>query len=96
MAASLKPDEFESMATLGDIPRHHGRVRPDDIALSFEGRNTTYGEFDRHTAQVAAALAKAAVKLIFPLLLFIFPALLIVLMGPALIKMYELFYFLAE
>lgn len=41
-------------------------------------------------------VAKAAVKLIFPLLLFIFPALLIVLMGPALIKMYELFYFLAE
>jgi acyl-CoA synthetase (AMP-forming)/AMP-acid ligase II len=62
MAASLKPDEFESMATLGDIPRHHGRARPDDIALSFEGRNTSYGEFDRHTAQVAAALAKAGVK----------------------------------
>ncbi|MBP6821813.1 MAG: type II secretion system F family protein, partial [Acidobacteria bacterium] len=36
-------------------------------------------------------VAKAAIKLIFPLLLFIFPALLIVLMGPALIKIYELF-----
>lgn len=35
-------------------------------------------------------VAKAAIKLIFPLLLFIFPALLIVLMGPALIKIYEL------
>jgi tight adherence protein C len=35
-------------------------------------------------------VAKAAVKLIFPLLLFIFPALLIVLMGPALIRIYEL------
>ncbi|MGH9845495.1 MAG: type II secretion system F family protein [Blastocatellia bacterium] len=36
-------------------------------------------------------VAKAAIKLIFPLLLFIFPALLIVLMGPALIKLTELF-----
>ncbi|MBL8172038.1 MAG: type II secretion system F family protein [Acidobacteria bacterium] len=36
-------------------------------------------------------VAKAAIKLIFPLLLFIFPALFIVLMGPALIRIYELF-----
>src|SRR5262245_46784265 len=36
-------------------------------------------------------VAKAAIKLIFPLLLFIFPALLIVLMGPALIKIWDLF-----
>ncbi len=36
-------------------------------------------------------VAKAAIKLIFPLLLFIFPALLIVLMGPAIIKLSDLF-----
>ena len=36
-------------------------------------------------------VAKAAIKLIFPLLLFIFPALLIVLMGPAIIKLADLF-----
>jgi tight adherence protein C len=36
-------------------------------------------------------VAKAAIKLIFPLLLCIFPALLIVLMGPALIKIWDLF-----
>ncbi len=41
--------------------------------------------------RVEEIVAKAAIKLIFPLLLFIFPALLIVLMGPALIKIYELF-----
>lgn len=41
-------------------------------------------------------VAKAAIKLIFPLLLFIFPALLIVLMGPALIRIYELFGFIGE
>ena len=34
-------------------------------------------------------VAKAAIKLLFPLLLCIFPALLIVLMGPALVKIYE-------
>jgi tight adherence protein C len=36
-------------------------------------------------------VAKAAIKLIFPLLLFIFPALFIVLMGPALIRIWDLF-----
>ncbi|MEY4167148.1 MAG: hypothetical protein RIR52_972 [Acidobacteriota bacterium] len=41
-------------------------------------------------------VAKAAIKLIFPLLLFIFPALLIVLMGPALIKLPELLGVTAE
>ena len=35
-------------------------------------------------------VAKAAIKLIFPLLFCIFPALLIVLMGPALIRIWEL------
>ncbi len=41
-------------------------------------------------------VAKATIKLIFPLLLFIFPALLIVLMGPALIKIYDLFGFINQ
>jgi tight adherence protein C len=40
--------------------------------------------------RVEELVAKAAIKLIFPLLLFIFPALLIVLMGPALIRIWEL------
>lgn len=34
-------------------------------------------------------VSKASIKLIFPLLLFIFPALLIVLLGPALIMLYQ-------
>ncbi|HKX26524.1 MAG TPA: type II secretion system F family protein [Blastocatellia bacterium] len=41
-------------------------------------------------------VSKAAIKLIFPLLIFIFPALLIVLMGPALIRMYELFSYMGQ
>jgi long-chain acyl-CoA synthetase len=48
--------------TLGDIVRHFGREQPDAIALSFEGRHTTYAEFDRHTNQVANALLSAGVK----------------------------------
>ena len=62
MAAALKPDEFEAMQTLGDIPRHHARQRPNDVALSFEGRDTSYAELDRHTSQVARALMAMGVK----------------------------------
>jgi len=36
-------------------------------------------------------VAKATIKLIFPLLLCIFPALLIVLMGPAITEISDLF-----
>lgn len=41
----------------------------------------------RRRQRAEEKVAKAAIKLIFPLLLFIFPALLIVLLGPALIKL---------
>jgi acyl-CoA synthetase (AMP-forming)/AMP-acid ligase II len=62
MAASIAREEFESMPTLGDIPRHHARVRGDRIALSFEGRLTTYAELDRQSNQAANALAAAGVN----------------------------------
>jgi len=48
--------DFDQMTTLGDIARYQARVRPDAVALSFEGRDTTYAAFDRHTNQVGAAL----------------------------------------
>jgi acyl-CoA synthetase (AMP-forming)/AMP-acid ligase II len=44
------------MTTLADIPRYQAEVRPNEVALEFEGRLTTFGEFDRHTSQVANAL----------------------------------------
>ena len=62
MAASLKPEEFDAMPTLGDVPRHHAAMRGGQIALSFEGRLTTYADLDRHTSQVANALIAAGVK----------------------------------
>jgi len=53
--------DFDQMTTLGDIARYHARVRPEAVALSFEGRETTFADFDRHTNQVANALIAAGV-----------------------------------
>jgi long-chain acyl-CoA synthetase len=48
--------DFDAMRTLGDIARYHAQHRPRDVALSFEGRETDYGTFERHTNQVANRL----------------------------------------
>lgn len=61
MAASLKPEEFDQMPTLGDLARHHGRVRGEKVATVFEGRVMTYADLDTHTNQVANALSAAGV-----------------------------------
>src|SRR5689334_22498002 len=62
MAASLRPEEFDLMPTLGDVPRHHARTRGEQIALSFEGRHTTFAELDRRASQVANALLTEGVQ----------------------------------
>jgi acyl-CoA synthetase (AMP-forming)/AMP-acid ligase II len=48
--------DFDQMPTLGDIARYHARERGADVALTFEGRTTTYGQFDALTNRVAGAL----------------------------------------
>ena len=48
--------------TLGDIARAHGKGRPDAVAMTFEGRTTTYGDFDAVTNKVAHALLRAGVE----------------------------------
>jgi acyl-CoA synthetase (AMP-forming)/AMP-acid ligase II len=48
--------------TLGDIPRSFAQSQPNATAFSFEGRDTSFLEFDRHTNQVANALIAADVK----------------------------------
>ena len=62
MAASLKPEEFDLMATLGDVVRHHGRTRGPQAALSFEGRETSYAQLDARSNQVANALMADGVE----------------------------------
>jgi long-chain acyl-CoA synthetase len=48
--------------TIADVVRVHGRMRPDAIALSMDGRDVTFGELDRRSSQVAQALRSAGVK----------------------------------
>ena len=62
MGASLKPEEFDAIHTLGDIARNHARVRGDRIAMQFEGRTTTFADLDRQSNQAANALIAAGVK----------------------------------
>ena len=59
---ALTSADFDQMPTLGDIARFHARKRPDAIALSFEGRDTTFRAFDLLTNKVANALAASGVK----------------------------------
>lgn len=55
VAATMDID-FDAMPTLAEVARYHARVRPDAVALQFEGRVTTYAEFQQRTNQVARAL----------------------------------------
>ncbi|HEX5379845.1 MAG TPA: fatty acid--CoA ligase [Phenylobacterium sp.] len=48
--------------SLGDVAREQARLRGDAVAFVFEGRATTYAEFDRHSNQVAHGLAALGVR----------------------------------
>ncbi len=48
--------------TFGAALRHHAAERPDAVALRFDGRVTTYAEFDAHADQVANALIAMGLK----------------------------------
>jgi acyl-CoA synthetase (AMP-forming)/AMP-acid ligase II len=54
--------DFDRMRTLGDVARYHAEARPDETAFSFEGRDTSFATFDRHTNQVANALIAAGLS----------------------------------
>ena len=54
---------FPEIETLGDAPRFHGAHRGDQAALLFEGRRTTYAQFDGNTSRVANGLLAAGLKL---------------------------------
>jgi long-chain acyl-CoA synthetase len=54
--------DLSQMPTVGDIPRYHAKERPNAVAQSFEGRETTFAALDKHTTQVANALFAEGVK----------------------------------
>lgn len=62
MAASLRPEEFDLMATLGDVARHHARERGDQVALSFEGRETTFAQLNDNSNRTTRALVAEGLK----------------------------------
>ena len=47
---------------LGDVARKNAAIRGDAVAAHFEGRDTTFAEFERHTNQVANGLIALGVE----------------------------------
>ncbi|WP_371231865.1 fatty acid--CoA ligase [Pseudomonas sp. QE6] len=54
--------DTEYLATLPSAIRHFARERAGAIAYAFEGRDTTFADFDRHTDRVAQALLADGVR----------------------------------
>ena len=52
----------EDISTVGDISRYHGKTRPQDAAIYFEGQRLSYGDLDRRTNQIANALLADGVR----------------------------------
>jgi len=52
----LEAVSIAHVSRVGDIVRHHGKTRPDRVAIHFEGQHITYGELDRRTNRVANGL----------------------------------------
>ena len=55
-------DAVSTFRPFPDITRDFAKTQPGRIALSFEGRETTYADFEKHTNQVANALLAAGVE----------------------------------
>jgi len=51
-----------TIPTLAAVTRHHAARRPDKIAMSFHGSDTTYGALDRLASRVANGLIAAGVR----------------------------------
>ena len=54
--------DYDVVRTLGDIVRFHALRRAQSIALTFEGRNTTWAAFESGTDRVANALHAAGCR----------------------------------
>lgn len=51
----------QNWKTIADIPRTFAELQPDKVAFSFEGRHTTFAQFEQNTNRVANALLAAGV-----------------------------------
>jgi acyl-CoA synthetase (AMP-forming)/AMP-acid ligase II len=60
--AMLEVESLAGIVTVGDITRHHARIRPERVAIHFEGQHTTFGELDRRANQVANGLIAEGVR----------------------------------
>jgi len=47
---------------MADIPRVHARLRPDRVALHFQGRDTTYAQLDERASRIANGLVALGLK----------------------------------
>ena len=54
--------DTQAMPHVADIPRVQAERRPDEVALWFEGRTTTFAELDARSNQVANGLLAAGVQ----------------------------------
>lgn len=52
----------KEIIVLADTPRFHARARPDDVAMIFEGRKTSYRELDIFSSQVANGIISSGAK----------------------------------
>ena len=76
----------------GRGPRHGATlIQADQFGTSIAKALRVHAETlrTRRRQQVEEQAAKTAVKLVFPLVFFIFPSLFVVALGPAMIKMME-------
>jgi acyl-CoA synthetase (AMP-forming)/AMP-acid ligase II len=61
MQQTVPAAQASGMRVVADIARHHGKTKPNDIALIYEGRKTTYAALDRRTNQVANGIIAAGI-----------------------------------
>ncbi|NBC21216.1 MAG: long-chain-fatty-acid--CoA ligase [Alphaproteobacteria bacterium] len=54
--------DLEQIATIADIPRVQATRRPEQVALWFEGRETSFAALDARSSQVANGLIKAGAR----------------------------------
>ncbi len=51
----------QEIGSLGGLLSHHARVRPDRVAMHFEGRETSYADFERDANRTGHALTAAGI-----------------------------------